>query len=220
MALRSPLFHPQRDDQGRRVPLHRPHAPTDAASWRDPQQLATVTPGHHDLPAVLNGVPFESWIDPPSTPQAWAAVAGQQPDLNEPPLPPLPPDTRRAAGVVVIEADGRIWTVSPSNQFGGYDNTFPKGTLEPGLSPQACAIKEAFEETGLRVEIQAYLVDVPRSTSLTRYYRARRIGGHPADMGWESQAVHLVPRAHLAQHTAHPYDQPLIDALRSTCGLL
>lgn len=58
----------------------------------------------------------------------------------------------------------------------------------------AGAIKEAFEETGLMVELVGFLVDVLRTTTYSRYYLARRIGGNPADMAWEAQAVMLVPR--------------------------
>ena len=49
--------------------------------------------------------------------------------------------------------------------------------------------------------------------SYTRYYRARRIGGSPASMGWESQAVHLVPKAQLAHYLTNKNDLPLLKAL-------
>lgn len=53
---------------------------------------------------------------------------------------------------------------------------------------------EAFEESGLQVELAGFLCDSVRSTSVTRYCTAKRVGGHPGDMSWETQAVHLVPR--------------------------
>lgn len=91
-----------------------------------------------------------------------------------------------AAGAAVVESDDRGWVVAPTNAFGGFKATFPKGHSNgPGL--RAAAVKEVFEESGLRVEILSHLIDVTRSTTRTRYYLARRTGGTPADMGWESR---------------------------------
>ena len=115
--------------------------------------------------------------------------------------------------MVVLESDGRVWVVSPSNQHGGYVNTFPKGKLDSGLGLRVNALKEAFEESGLQVELTGFLCDSVRSTSITRYYTAKRVGGHPGDMGWETQAVHLVPRAQLASVVTHKNDQGVLEAL-------
>ena len=62
---------------------------------------------------------------------------------------------------------------------------------------QANAIKEAFEESGLQVEIVGHIGDFERTTSVARMYRARRVGGDPTASGWESQAVSLVPKEKL-----------------------
>ncbi len=70
-----------------------------------------------------------------------------------------------------------------------------------------------FEAAGLRVRLQRHLVDVKRTQSYTRYYLAERVGGNPADMGWESQAVMLVPRADLWRFLVCPYDQTILKAL-------
>jgi 8-oxo-dGTP pyrophosphatase MutT (NUDIX family) len=84
-----------------------------------------------------------------------------------------------------------------------------------GLSLKANALKEVFEEAGLRVGLNAYLCDSERDTTVTRFYLARRLGGSPADMGWESQAVHLVPMGMLAAFASHPNDQSVINALQT-----
>lgn len=62
--------------------------------------------------------------------------------------------------------------------------------------------------------LRKHLVDVKRSQSYTRYFLAERVGGNPANMGWESQAVMLVPEAQLAQVLNSPNDVPIIDALK------
>ncbi len=144
-------------------------------------------------PASLHGVPFQPWDDVPTTPEDWADVVGQNPGIKEPPLPELAPNQRQGSGVIIREQDGRVWITRPTNGFGGYKHTFPKGGVEEGLSPQANAIKEAFEETGLQVRITGFAADVKRSTSQARYYFAERVGGTPAAHGWESEAILLAP---------------------------
>ena len=63
------------------------------------------------------------------------------------------------------------------------------------------------------MRLRKHLVDVKRSQSYTRYFLAERVGGNPADMGWESQAVMLVPVEQLAQVLNSPNDAPIVDAL-------
>jgi hypothetical protein len=65
--------------------------------------------------------------------------------------------------------------------------------------------------------ITAFLADSVRSLTDTRYYLARRVGRTPASMGWESQAVHLVPRARLGELLHHSNDQSLISAPQKAC---
>ena len=162
----------------------------------------------------IGGPPFESF-DAPKTDEGWKVVAGQDHGIDEPPLPNLkhtpqpyiskttgetkfytPPDTRLSSGVIMREPDGRVWLVKPSKGFGGYNWTFPKGGVEEGLHPQANAIKEVYEESGLHARITGYAGDYKGDTGITRMYFAERIGGHPKDHHWETEQVAL----------AHPDD--------------
>lgn len=183
-------YHPKPGEKGEKIGIQRLSTATPVEAFSDPRAIATVLPGG-DLPASLHGVPFEPWDDAPQTIEGWASVEGQN-AMDERPLE-APKGMKVGAGVIVIEPDGRVWVVHPTNRFGGYKGTFPKGTQEEGLSLQASAIKEAYEESGLKVEIQHHLMDVKRTTSVARYYVAKRVGGSPSDAGWESQAVSLVP---------------------------
>ncbi len=185
-------------------------APRQGAAF-DPSRAATFAKDR-PLPKSLHGVPFAPWDDVPTTPEGWAKVKGQR-KLKEPPLPKLKPGMKLGSGVIIREPDGRIWLTKPTNGFGGYDHTFPKGTAEEGLSLQANAIKEAFEETGLKVEITGFAGDVERTTSVARYYYARRVGGSPAAHGWESEAVLLVPPAQLHHYLNVPLDQRMAHEL-------
>jgi ADP-ribose pyrophosphatase YjhB (NUDIX family) len=193
---KSAVAHPQKGSKGERVMIHYPHKPSEPATWSDPEAIATFTPGCA-LPDEINGIPLASWPDVPQSPEAWDYVDGQNEALEEPGMD-LPHGLVPASGVIVLEPDGRVWAVAPTNRFGGTKHTFPKGQRDYGLSLQANAIKECYEETGLKVEIDSFLGDIKRSTSVARYYLARRVGGTPADMGWESQAVQLVPASKLA----------------------
>lgn len=188
------IWHPKLDENGKSVRIHCPSKATDLACVNHADQIASFVPWSL-VPASLNDILFQSWSEAPTTLDGWRQVAGQV-DLEESKLV-LKGWKKAAAGVVIEEPDGRVWLVSPTNAFGGYQQTFPKGKAEVGLTLQAVAIKECFEESGLQVKITGIIGDFERSTSFCRYYTAQRVGGTSADMGWESQAVHLVPKTKL-----------------------
>jgi 8-oxo-dGTP pyrophosphatase MutT (NUDIX family) len=204
------VYHPQPDEHGNPLRLKKPSKPTPLSHWANPNAIATVTPGD-EMPAELNGISLADWLEVPASPVAWGAVEGQL-NFEEPPFH-LPQGKSPAAGVVIMEPDGRIWLVSPSNGYAGYQTTFPKGRVESGETMQANAIREAYEETGLKVKITGIFIDSTRSLSHTRYYSAQRVGGNPASMGWETQAVHLVPRLSLSGFLTHSNDHSLLKLL-------
>jgi len=206
------IAHPRPNDHGQTVFIHNPSQATALSAWLDPKALACVLPDG-PMPPQLHGLPFAPWQAAPVTPSDWQALALQHP-IDEPDFVVPEKFKRVAAGAVVQEPDGRIWLVAPSNQFGGYNATFPKGTLD-GKTPQATALTEVFEESGLQVQLVRHLLDVPRSSSYTRYYLAKRMGGHPAHMCWESQAVMLVPVHQLKDHLNNPHDSAIIEAIKA-----
>ena len=204
--------HPKPDEHGKAKMIHYPTKPTDLAALDDPSAVAVFTPGSA-VPASLHGVEMAPWTDAPEG-DDWDFVDGQNDDLVEPPIQ-LTGKKNAASGVIVQEPDGRVWIISPTNQYAGVMHTFPKGGVDEGLSYQANAIKEAYEESGLKVEIDAHALDVERTTSVARYYLAHRVGGSPADMGWESQAVRLVPLAQLGDYLNRPEDKEILEFLRA-----
>jgi len=163
------------------------------------------------------GPPLKTW-QPPQSNEEWKSVAGQDHTIGEPPVPQPKtssytytdkqtgqPVTRTStsrvsSGVIMREKDGRTWIIKPTNGYGGYRYTFPKGGVEEGLHPQANAIKEAFEETGLKARITGFAGDYAGDTGVTRMYHAVRETGHPKDKGWETEKVRL----------AHPAELPLL----------
>jgi ADP-ribose pyrophosphatase YjhB (NUDIX family) len=167
------------------------------------------------MPHEMNGVPLRPWRRPPTSRREWNLLADEMflaERLFHPPNGKIP-----AAGAVVVEPDGRVWLVSPTNQHGGGQQTFPKGTVSD-LSLASTALKEVLDKTGLQIELMDHLLDVERGTSFTRYYLARRIGGTPAAMGWRSQAVHLVPPELVKERLNLPVDHPIVDKLMEVWG--
>ncbi len=199
-------IHPRTDHKGQPVKIAKPTQATPVSNCEDSQQVVIVEP-NGIVPKSLNDISLASWAEVPGNTQAWLSV---QAPFDEPPIEPKP-GKKLSAGVVTVESDGRFWVVFPTNAFGGYKCTFPKGTIESGLTAQATAICEAFEESGLRVELIGLIGDFERTTSVTRYYLAKRIGGNPADLGWESQAVGLIPQSCLSEFLHHPNDKPIME---------
>lgn len=177
---------------------------------QDPTKAVTFTKSMPD-PEPLNGVAFKKWT-PPTNDVDWAGVPGVNNNIGEPLGFKAPPGKKLATGVLIQEPDGRVWLAKPTNEFGGYKHTFPKGKYEPHLSLQENAIKEAYEETGLKVAITGYAGDFEGDTSLTRYYFAKRVDGTPKDHGWESEAVILAPKEKLGDFLNKQRDKDIASA--------
>lgn len=141
--------------------------------------------------------------DPP--PAFWAKTA----DVDVGPTPKVPMG-KVSTGVVMIE-DGKVWVYEPATHYGGYTTAFPKGTMETGLSAQQNAIKEVWEETGLRAKITGYLGDFQGTTGTTRLYVGQKVGGNPTKFGDETWSVKLLTpadleQALLAQNQSYPLE--------------
>lgn len=205
-----PITHPRPDEAGKPVVIKHPSTPTAIEAWDDPAAIATVVPDGR-VPVELNGVALTPWADYPRSAEGWGYLDGLNEELNEPPMEAS--SKKPAAGAVILEPDGRVWVVHPTNQFGGYQATFPKGRVDAGLNLQAAALRECWEEAGFQVRITGWLGDFERSTTRTRLYLAERVGGTPAAMGWESQAVSLVPLSKLGTMLNGEADKPVLERL-------
>lgn len=173
-----------------------PTLPTGPDTWHDPTAVAVFVPGGA-CPAALCDIAMQQ-ATLPSHGYCLAGLAGDGTRDPEWALPLGQPDLTRKAGAVVVEPDGRIWVIEPTNHYWGTVASFPKGTLDDETCPRLTALREVFEETGLVVQLGEHLADVQRDDAIVRLYRARRVSGRPVDMGWESQSVRLVPLDQLA----------------------
>lgn len=199
--------HPKRNEYGEEVVIHNPSYPTFPELWYEPTLAASTVPDYQGVPSKLNGITVAKYEEPKS----WVNVDGQG-DFSEPDFPPHPL-LNLSAGVIMVEPDNRVWVIHPTNGFGGYEATFPKGQIDYGLTPRESALKEAYEESGLKAELISHLGDFLRTTSIVRFYIGKRVAGHPSDMGWESQKVSLIPMKELHKVLTHQSDQAIIAAI-------
>jgi 8-oxo-dGTP diphosphatase len=72
-----------------------------------------------------------------------------------------PADKATRIGIAVVEHEGRylVGTRGPDGPLAGYSE-FPGGKCQADETPAATAIRECFEETGLRVEIVELLLEL------------------------------------------------------------
>ena len=207
--------HPKANDKGAAVTINYPTKPSHQSTWSDHNKTAVFTPGS-DAPAVLNNVAMKPW-NPPK--DGWSKVPGTKESLEADMPFEATPGKTVGAGVVIMEPDGRLWLTRPTNAFGGYQNTYPKGTVESGLTMQQNAVKEAWEETGLKVKITGILGDYERDTSKARFYIAQRVGGTPKGMGWESQAINLATLKDARKLLNREHDRGILDDLEDLIAL-
>ena len=57
---------------------------------------------------------------------------------------------RPAAGIVIFNAKGKVWVGRRKGQKGKYVWQFPQGGIDKGEKPKQAAIRELWEETGLK----------------------------------------------------------------------
>ncbi len=183
-----PHIHRQKNEAGHVVTVEHPTSPSATPTWRDRDATAVFVP-HCTVSGVINNLAFSS-IKPPSTLDGWRQLKTRAVDFKEPEFK-FSNHLAPASGAIIFEPDGRLWITEPTNHPFGATHAFPKGKLESGLNLRTNALKEVYEETGLIVEFHGFVGDYDRTTSRTRYYLAKRTGGTPSDMGWESQSVKL-----------------------------
>jgi 8-oxo-dGTP pyrophosphatase MutT (NUDIX family) len=188
------IFHPHKTEQGEPVEIKNPDQPTPSYTWNDSNQVARWTPGS-------------------AAPSKYEPCFRQDPTqfIEEPRFIQKKPFV--SAGLILVESDMRVWIITPTNHFAGYRFTFPKG-LHDCSTLQHTAVKETFEETGLLGTITHLLGDYERSRSQTRFYVGRRIGGSPAEMGWETQSVSLIQLQKLYNFVHTDTDLQVVEDLK------
>ncbi len=118
-----------------------------------------------------------------------------------------------SAGVVIHDPDGRVYVRKVRGRFGGYDWSFAKGRVEPGLSLEENALRELHEEMGLEARIVGVLGDYEGTTGVTRFYVGEVTGGDPGAHGEETEEVRLVTREEARGLLNMPRDRRVLEDL-------
>lgn len=114
-----------------------------------------------------------------------------------------------AYGAVVFDDQGRVLLRRPTNEFGGYAWTWPKGKQAAGDHPIDTAVREVAEETGYTIETVGLLRGgFSSGSSTSHFFVARAVHHDPKTMHWETEAVEwltpeeAVERIKLSSNTA------------------
>jgi 8-oxo-dGTP pyrophosphatase MutT (NUDIX family) len=190
--------------------------PKDEINLKGTWIATTYTKGLDIDGDILNGIPFK----PVSFDDLWTGnTIIDYKRVTGPPLPELKTNQERAYGSIILEPDNRIWIVEPKNHYGGYEHTFPKGRVSFGEVPIDAAIRETWEETGLKIGLEKYFGDYEGNTTNTRYYIAKRMGGNPTNFGPEVQSVKLVTIEEAKKLLNQPRDQKILSDLEKHLGI-
>lgn len=96
-----------------------------------------------------------------------------------------------SAGGVVIDDEGRVALVEQRDAKRRWRWTLPKGRIDAGESAEAAALREVYEESGLRAEIVRPLVMHDGRAHFTYYYEMRLVADEGRHDG-ETRAVRFV----------------------------
>ena len=124
------------------------------------------------------------------------------------------PDEIRAAGGVVVR-DGRIAVVHRPR----YDDwSLPKGKLDPGEGWEECALREVWEETGLRCRLEGELASAHYvslgAPKTVRWWRMAVVEDLGLERDDEVDELRWVSPEHAEALLSYQHDVDLVKAVR------
>lgn len=128
------------------------------------------------------------------------------------------PTTVHASGGLVLRRVGTGWEVLAVHRPRYDDWSLPKGKDEPGESPAETALREVWEETGVRGRIIAPLDEVAYTLAdgrdkVVRYFAMTVDSARPFSPNDEVDAIRWLPAGEAARLLTYPHDAALVDAV-------
>ena len=109
--------------------------------------------------------------------------------VKPPHASPTPGRKMSYGAVVVDEAHARVLLREPTNHWDNYVWTFAKGRLDPGETPEVCALREVREELGITARIIGQVPGIfAGGTGDNEYF----IAEYEADAGQPDNETHQV----------------------------
>lgn len=118
-------------------------------------------------------------------------------------------DQRNSCGAVVIEK-GHVLLCQG---YGGW--SYPKGKIEPGEAPEETAIREVWEETGIRIEVDSRFQEVvpsakPGDTRTVTFFLGRSREGMKQPIPDEVEYAEWVPISEALERIKHAPDREVL----------
>lgn len=101
---------------------------------------------------------------------------------------------KKAYGGVVIDSTGRVLLREPTAHYKGHVWTFAKGKPLPGESPEATALREVYEETGVLGAILGKIPGVFEGAITSNEYFLMKPLQDTGQFDGETQRVAWVPK--------------------------
>jgi len=96
-----------------------------------------------------------------------------------------------SAGGIVVDGEGRVALVEQRDRKGRWRWTLPKGRIDAGETAETAALREVYEESGLRCEIVRPLATRDGRAHYTHFYEMRLVADDGKHDG-ETRAVRFV----------------------------
>lgn len=129
---------------------------------------------------------------------------------------PLPPGRKLIAGGVVVTRQGpRGWEVLVVHRKKWNDWSLPKGKIEAGESIPSAAVREVFEETGVRVRLGVPLdlvrYDTARGPKVVHYWSGTMISAVRRAPDLEVDVVSWLPIRAATARLTYPSDRTAVE---------
>lgn len=196
--------------KGQIVP-YPPSAPSIIIPGLAPGAAGASPASPSPAPSAPTGIYSKTGDPAPKPTGHWEGI----PDVALPDGPGATGTPAKASGIILLNPDGKVWIRKVSGAFGGYEYSFAKGQVEPGLTEQQNAHKELYEEMGLEGTVDDVLGTFKKTTGTAKYFIGTKTGGDPSKFEFETESVHLVTLNEAENLLNHHSDKEVLAALKA-----